>query len=95
MALHEQFQKLAEATLGAYCSEKVLVQIRGKIRLTFSVLSHTLTLLVGRPVANNLGRRSKRPLAQFRVRVVDPLWRLSSVGQKEQNGWELHRGAQP
>lgn len=95
MALPEQIQKLVEEKLGAYCNDKVPAQVRDQVRLTFSVLGNTVTLFEERPVQNNLDKRTKRPLAQFRLNVVDHLWRLYYVRQQRQEGWGLYNDAEP
>jgi hypothetical protein len=59
------------------------------------VLGNTVTLFEERPVQNNLDKRSKRPLAQFRLNVVDHLWRLYHASKKNQEGWTQYQGAKP
>jgi len=95
MALPEQAQKLVDTQLGEFCFKKVPAHVRHEVRLTFSVLGNTVTLFEERPVQNNLDKRSKRPLAQFRLNVVDHLWRLYFANQKRQEGWLLYREAGP
>lgn len=95
MALPEQIQKLVETKLGEYCFKKVPAHVRHEVRLTFSVLGSTVTLFEEKPVQNNLDKRAKLPLAQFRLNVVDHLWRLYCPSQKRQEGWVLYPNSKP
>jgi hypothetical protein len=95
MALPEQTQKLVETRLGEYCINKVPAHVRDQVRLTFSVLGNIVTLFEERPVIKPLDKRTKLPLAQFRLSVVDHLWRLYCASQKRQEGWVIYPGAKP
>ncbi|MCX7176217.1 MAG: DUF3024 domain-containing protein [Proteobacteria bacterium] len=95
MALPEQIQNVVEAKLGVYCFKKVPANMRKEVRLTFSVLGSTVTLFEERPVQNNLDKRSKLPLAQFRLNVVDHLWRLYFARPNRQEGWALYPDVEP
>ncbi|MBI5920283.1 MAG: DUF3024 domain-containing protein [Betaproteobacteria bacterium] len=99
MALSEQTQKLVEEKLGDYCNNKIPANIRDQVRLGFTVMGNTVTLFEEKPIQNNLDQRSKLPpklpLAQFRLNVVDHLWRLYCPSQRRQDGWILYPGAKP
>lgn len=95
MALPEQIQNVVETILGVYCFKKVPANVRNEVRLTFFVLGNTVTLFEERLVNNNLDRGSKLPLAQFRLNVVDHLWRLYYPRPKRQEGWSLYHDAEP
>lgn len=95
MALPEQTQKLVEEKLGAYCNDKVPANLRKEVRLAYSVLGNTVTLFEERPVQNNLDKRSKFPLAQFRLNVVDHLWRLYHASKRNQEGWAQYKDTKP
>lgn len=95
MALPEQIQNLVEARLGVYCFKKVPASVRNEVRLTYFVLGNTVTLFEERVVHNNLDKRSKVPLAQFRLNAVDHLWRLYYAREKRQEGWGLYLGVEP
>jgi hypothetical protein len=95
MSLPEQAQKLVEEKLGDYCNNKIPAPIRDQVRLVFTVMGSTVTLFEEKPVRNNLDKRSKLPLAQFRLNVVDHLWRLYCPSLKRQEGWILYPGAKP
>ncbi|MFA6310908.1 MAG: DUF3024 domain-containing protein [Sterolibacterium sp.] len=95
MALPEQILNNVEEKLGVYCFKKVPPELRREVRLTYSVLGNTVTLFEETPVQNNLDRRSKLPLAQFRLNVVDHLWRLYYVRKSPQEGWGVYPHAEP
>lgn len=95
VSLPEVTQKLVETKLGEYCYKKVPDHVRKEVRLTFLVMGSTVTLFEERPIQNNLDKRTKLPLAQFRLNVVDHLWRLYYANQKREEGWMLYRAAGP
>jgi len=95
MALPELTQKLVETKLGDYCNHKVPAHVRDQVRLTFSFIGNTVTLFEERPVYNQLDKRTKIPIAQFRLNVVDHLWRLYCANLKRHEGWVLHAHAEP
>ncbi|MCX7180101.1 MAG: DUF3024 domain-containing protein, partial [Proteobacteria bacterium] len=95
MALAELTQKQVESKLGEYCDNKVPAHVRDQVRLSFSFMGNTVTLFEERPVQNQLDKRTKIPIAQFRLNVVDHLWRLYCANPKRQEGWALYRDAGP
>lgn len=95
MALPEQIQHLIEEKLGLYCVDKVPANVRHEVRLAYMVLGNTVTLFEERPVQHNLEKRTKLPLAQFRLNVVDHLWRLYYARSQRQEGWGLYHEAAP
>jgi len=42
-----------------------------------------------------LDKRTKIPIAQFRLNVVDHLWRLYNASKNRDEGWMHYAGAQP
>ena len=95
MALPELTQKLVETQLGEYCNKKVPAHVRDQVRLTFSFMGNTVTLFEERPVYNQLDKRTKIPIAQFRLNVVDHLWRLYCANPKRHEGWVMYSQAEP
>lgn len=95
MALPELTQKLVETQLGEYCNKKVPAHVRDQVRLTFSFMGNTVTLFEERPVYNQLDKRTKIPIAQFRLNVVDHLWRLYCANPKRHEGWVICAQAEP
>ena len=95
MPLPELTQKLVETKLGTYCNDKVPAHVRDQVRLTYSFMGNTVTLFEERPVFNQLDKRTKIPIAQFRLNVVDHLWRLYCANQKPHEGWVQYLQAEP
>ncbi|MFA7278867.1 MAG: DUF3024 domain-containing protein [Sterolibacterium sp.] len=81
--------------LGKYCEDKVPIHVRDQVRLTYLFMGNTVTLFEERPVYNQLDKRTKIPIAQFRLNVVDHLWRLYNASKKRHEGWMQHVNAQP
>jgi len=95
MALPELIQKLVDTKLGKYCEDKVPAHVRDQVRLTYSYMGNTVTLFEERPIYNQLDKRTKIPIAQFRLNVVDHLWRLYNASKNRDEGWMHYAGAQP
>ena len=95
MSLPELTQKLVETKLGTYCSDKVLAHVRDQVRLTYSFMGNTVTLFEERPVYNQLDKRTKIPIAQFRLNVVDHLWRLYCANPQRHEEWVQYPHAEP
>ena len=95
MALPELTQKLVESKLGDYCNNKIPAHVRHQLRLSFSLRGNTATVFEARAVYDQPGKWTKMPIAQFRLNVIDRLWRLYCANLKRQDGWLLYPDAEP
>ena len=95
MALPELTQKLVESKLGAYCNTKIPAHIRHQLRLSFSFWSNCVTLFEEREVHDTPGEWTKMPIAQFRLDVVDGLWRLYCADLKRRDSWLRYQDVEP
>ena len=95
MALPELISPLVETKLTAFCDNTIPVELRDKVRLSFSVRSNTVTLFQGTPGLKTFDKWTKKPIAQFRLNVVDHLWRLYFASLDSKAGWVLYPDADP
>ena len=95
MPLQEETQKLVEEKLGAYCKSIVPATAHNQVRLSFSFLGNTVTVFEEQHILTQLDKWTKTPIAQFRLNVVDKLWRLYCTNPKREMGWVLCPGAEP
>ena len=95
MALPELTQKLVESKLGAYCSNKIPAHVRHQLRLNFSFWSNCVTLVEEREAYDMPGEWTKMPIAQFRLDVIDGLWRLYCADLKRRGSWLLYQDVEP
>lgn len=95
MALPELTQTLVETKLGGYCDKRITAHAREQVRMTYSVLANAVTLFEERQAHDQPGKWTKMPIAQFRLNVVDHLWRLYCPNPKRAEGWVVYPDAEP
>lgn len=89
----ELTMKQIEATLGAFCKERIPPHIRDKVRLEFSFQGNSVLLNEERPYFQNPSQWTSSPIAKFKFDQKDKTWSLYYPDRNSK--WHLYDHAKP
>ena len=93
MALQPFTRKQAELKVGAYCENKIPMQLQNKIRIYFKIRGNNITIFESRPFYDNPSEWTHMKIAQLRYDNNANEWSLYCADRNEK--WHSHIDSEP